>query len=114
MFTAVLGNLTVTDLDRAEQWYRTLFDRGPDARPMSGLLEWHLADGAAGRNGVQVWAEADRAGGSTVVLVDPELDATAARLASGGIDHSGPEQATAGRILRLQDPDGNRVVLTDL
>lgn len=42
-----------------------------------------------------------------------DLDDAAVALARAGIDHEGVEAATSVRILRLTDPDGNRVVLTD-
>lgn len=108
MIHRVLANCTVTDLDRAEQWYSRLFGREPDARPMPGLIEWHLGD----TFGVQVWSESGRAGHSSVVLVETDLDAAAARLATAGIGHSGPQPGGGARILKLTDPDGNRVVLT--
>ncbi|GAA2181218.1 VOC family protein [Leucobacter tardus] len=107
MIDHLLAQCTVTDLDRAERWYRDLFERGPDARPMSGLLEWHLGHGF----GLQVWSEPERAGGSTVVLGESELDAAATRLTAGGFVHDGPQPGGGARILQLTDPDGNRVVL---
>lgn len=106
--TGVLAQATVADLDIAADWYRRLFDRAPDARPMDGLLEWHLGDGF----GVQVWAEPERAGRSTVVLQVDDLDAVARRLRDAGITDVVPQDATSSRILPMEDPDGNRVVLT--
>ena len=107
-FTRVLANCTVADLPAAESWYATLFGRGPDARPMDGLLEWHLGESS----GVQVWCEPERAGHSSLVLDTDDLDATAAQLTAAGIAHDGPQQATSSRVLQLHDPEGNRVVLT--
>ena len=104
----VLAQATVSDLPAAERWYSALFGRVPDARPMDGLLEWHLGDAF----GVQVWSEPDRAGRSSMVLGESDLDGLAARLADAGLDHAGPQQATSSRILPLLDPDGNRVVFT--
>ncbi|WP_410790047.1 VOC family protein [Kribbella sp. C-35] len=104
--TRVLAQSTVTDLTMAEDWYTRLFGRAPDARPMPGLLEWHLAD----TFGVQVWSEPNRAGHSSMVLDESDLDALAARLEQAGIAHDGPQDATSSRILSLADPDGNRVV----
>lgn len=104
----VLAQSTVRDLAAAERWYATLFERGPDARPMPGLLEWHLGD----TFGVQVWCEPDRAGRSSVVLDESDLDALAARLTGAGFDHPGPQRATSSRVLLLEDPDGNRIVFT--
>lgn len=108
MISRVLAHSTVTDLDRAENWYTRLFGRAPDATPMPGLLEWHLGDTI----GVQVWSEPDRAGRSSMVLEETDLDAAAARLTDGGIAHDGPAPGGGSRILMLTDPDGNRVVLT--
>jgi predicted enzyme related to lactoylglutathione lyase len=108
MIRSLQAQSTVTDLDRAEGWYAHLFERVPDARPMPGLLEWHLGESF----GVQVWSEPDRAGHSSMVLNVTDLDATADRLAAAGIAHAGPQQVTASRILMLTDPDGNRVMLT--
>lgn len=104
----VLAQATVRDVVAAERWYTTVFDGPPDARPMAGLIEWHLGDAF----GVQVWAEPDRAGRSSMVLDETDLDALAARLSKAGVEHAGLEQATSLRILRLCDPDGNRVVFT--
>lgn len=108
MIHQVLANCTVTDLDRAEEWYTRLFERGPDSRPMPGLIEWHLGDAF----GLQVWSEPDRAGRSSVVLGETDLNAAAARATAAGIDHDGPQPGGGARILQLTDPDGNRIVLT--
>ena len=53
--TGLLAQVAVSDLAEAEEWYGRLFDGGPDARPMDGLVEWHLGDG----RGVQVWRDPD-------------------------------------------------------
>lgn len=108
MIHGVYANCTVSDPERAERWYTRLFDRQPDARPMSGLVEWRLGDAG----GLQVWSEPDRAGNSTAVLAETDLDAAAGRLAAAGVEHGGPEPGGEARILQLTDPDGNRVVLT--
>ena len=107
MIQGVLAQSTVSDLPRAEEWYTTLFDRAPDSRPMPGLLEWHLGDGY----GVQVWSEPMRAGHSTMVLSETDLDSAARRLSRAGITDDDPRPATSSRTLELADPDGNRVVL---
>lgn len=33
-------------------------------------------------------------------------------LTAAGIPHAGPRQASSSRVLPLEDPDGNRVVIT--
>jgi catechol 2,3-dioxygenase-like lactoylglutathione lyase family enzyme len=106
--TRLLAQLTVADASDAEDWYGKLFGRAPDARPMPGLLEWHLAD----TFGVQVWAEPARAGNSSVVLDETDLTGRASKLDLAGIAHQEPQNATTVRILPLEDPDGNRIVFT--
>lgn len=109
-FEHLLAQSVVTDLETAERWYSLLFERPPDARPMDGLLEWHLSSSF----GVQVWRDAARAGGSTLVLAESDLDDRAARLGAAGLDHDGPRPASASRVLVLTDPDGNQVVVTGM
>lgn len=104
---AGLAQLTVSDLDRAREWCGRVFGRPADRAPMDGLLEWQFTP----QFGVQVWADAERSGRSTVVLFVPDLDAEAGRLAAAGIAHDGPAPGGGGRVLPLTDPDGNRVVL---
>jgi predicted enzyme related to lactoylglutathione lyase len=107
MITYVLAQCTVNDPVSAERWYTTLFGRGPDARPMDGLIEWHPVDG----NGLQVYCEPERSGRSTVVFGESDLDEAADRLAAGGLTRDRPQPGGPGRTLILADPDGNRVVL---
>ncbi|OZM70373.1 glyoxalase [Amycolatopsis antarctica] len=107
MIRRVMANCTVTDSARAEDWYARLFDREPDARPMAGLIEWDF--GAGG--GLQVWSEPGRAGRSSAVLEETDLDAAAAHATRVGIAHDGPQPGGGARILQLTDPDGNQVVL---
>jgi catechol 2,3-dioxygenase-like lactoylglutathione lyase family enzyme len=102
----MLAQMTVRDLESAVAWYTRLFGRAPDAHPMDGLVEWHLAD----TFGVQVWAEPERAGYSTMVLYDADLDERAGELNRIGIDHDGIQDATTARVLTLVDLDGNRIV----
>ncbi|GAA4605587.1 putative enzyme related to lactoylglutathione lyase [Actinoplanes octamycinicus] len=106
--TRLLAQMTVVDLESAMRWYTKLFGRGVDARPMEGLVEWHLAP----TFGVQVWADAERAGRSTMVLDESDLDGLADRLTRDGIDHAGIREVTASRVLTVTDPDGNDIIFT--
>lgn len=74
---------------------------------MPGLIEWHLGD----TFGVQVWSEPDRAGRSSMVLEETNLDDAAARLLEQGIRNDGPQPGDGARVVQIIDPDGNRVVL---
>lgn len=106
--TRLLAQMTVSDLARAEDWYGRLIGREPDARPMEGLVEWHLTDSF----GMQVWCDPDRAGRSAMVLDESDLDARVAELNRVGIANDGPQDVTASRIVQLSDPDGNQIVFT--
>jgi catechol 2,3-dioxygenase-like lactoylglutathione lyase family enzyme len=107
-FTRLLAQMTVSDLDRAVEWYARFFGREPDARPMDGLVEWHLGDAF----GVQLWLDAHRAGHSAMVLDESDLDGRAAALGAARLPYEGPQQVTASRIVQLADPDGNQIVIT--
>lgn len=51
--------LVVSDMSAAEQFYATLFGRGPDDRPMDGLIQWRDVEGA----NIQVFRDASRTSG---------------------------------------------------
>lgn len=105
---SMLAQCTVADLTRAQDWYEQLFERGPDLRPMDGLIEWHF-----GRiSGLQVWHEPDRAGNSTVVLEIPGIGDELRRLDRLGVARDGIVHTPRFQVVTLYDPDGNRVVLT--
>src|SRR5262245_37378646 len=106
--TRILAQMTVSDLNGAVAWYTKLFASPPDTKPMDGLVEWHLAPAFD----VQVWLEPDRAGRSSMVLDDSDLDTRVKELERAGIGHGGIQDVTASRILQLVDPDGKRVVFT--
>ena len=107
MIHRMLGNCAVIDLERAEQWYTRVFGGPPDSRPMTGLIEWHLS----ATFGLQIWSDPARAGYSSVILGETDLDTAAERLIEVGIQHAGPESGGGERLLQLRDPDGNQLVL---
>jgi catechol 2,3-dioxygenase-like lactoylglutathione lyase family enzyme len=107
-FDRLLAQMAVDDLDRAVDWYALFFGRGPDARPMDGLVEWHLSD----TFGIQLWLDPQRAGHAAMVLDESDLDGRAAALDAAGLAYEGPQEVTASRIVQLADPDGNRIVIS--
>lgn len=107
-FQRLLAQAVVTDLGAAERWYATVLGGSPHARPMDGLLEWHLADAF----GVQVWLDPARAGKSAMVIDESDLDGYAAALTDAGIQHDGAQPGGGARVLVLSDPDGNQVVIS--
>jgi catechol 2,3-dioxygenase-like lactoylglutathione lyase family enzyme len=104
----LLAQMTVSDLDRAVSWYTRFFGREPDARPMDGLVEWHLHNAF----GIQVWLDPKRAGRSTMVLEESDLNGRVAELDAEGLPYEGPQTVTVSRVVQLDDPDGNRIVMS--
>lgn len=113
-------DLTVSDLERSEQWYRDLLgavrvlngtndERGfafsyllePQSRTVLGLVRHYEAD-ATGFTPLGVgldhlsFAVADRA----------ELEAWTQRLDELGIEHGGVDEQAIGDGLSFRDPDG--------
>ncbi|MSU88083.1 glyoxalase/bleomycin resistance/dioxygenase family protein [Rhodobacteraceae bacterium 2CG4] len=107
--TAIYAQLNSSDLSESAAWFTVLFGRPPDARPMDGLLEWHHGSTA----GMQLFEDAAKAGSGTMTLIVERLDDDIARLAAAGLAVGASQQADQARIVRLQDPDGNRVVLAE-
>ena len=98
--------LSVADHDLAVAWYSDLFGREPDRRPMEPSAEWQLTDSSA----VMVYADAEAAGGSTLILGVDDLDAHAAELYDREIVLE-PYTVPSGqfRLAELTDPSGNTV-----
>jgi predicted enzyme related to lactoylglutathione lyase len=104
----VLPVLMVEDFDAAVTWYEALFGRAPDRRPMDGCVEWQLA----GSGGVQVYRDAESAGGSTVIIGVDDVDAYVAELGGRGIGAETFDVPSGQfRLATIQDPAGNTITL---
>jgi catechol 2,3-dioxygenase-like lactoylglutathione lyase family enzyme len=103
----IYAQLNCTDLPASMDWYRKLFGRVPDARPMDGLAEWHHLDSA----GFQLFANPKDAGHGTLTLLVDGLRDEHSRLEAAGLAPGDIEPATSTSLVRLRDPDGNLVVL---
>jgi predicted enzyme related to lactoylglutathione lyase len=104
----VLAVLMVDDFVTAAAWYERLFDRGPDRRPMATCAEWQLGPGGS----IQVFQEADQAGGTTVVLGVDDVDAHVTHLTGRGfVLHVFDTPDGQFRRAAIQDPAGNTVML---
>lgn len=106
MFNGLMASISISSETSATEWYARLFGRQPDARPMAGLAEWRFDE----QFGIQIWEDAQRSGGSTVVIDIDDIEAMAGRLEAAGIDHDEPSSGGGRRILPVADPDGNQVV----
>lgn len=104
----IFANVSCRDLAVSKRWYEKLFGRPPVREPMPGLAEWQLTDSAE----MQLNQAPEHAGHSTLTLGVLPMEPEHARLTVAGLD-PGPVEETPGNffICRLNDPDGNLVVL---
>ncbi|CAN7532476.1 glyoxalase/bleomycin resistance/dioxygenase family protein [Rhizobium sp. LjRoot30] len=105
--TAIYAQLNCSDLGASTAWFSTLFARQPDARPMQGLAEWHHGREA----GFQLYENPQQAGSGTLTLLVDDIRSEQERLGAGGVKTAEIETADYTTIMRLNDPDGNLVVL---
>jgi len=106
--TNCLAGLAVEDVEASIDWYERLFGRPADARRMLELAEWKLRSGGW----VQVFADADRAGASSVTFIVDDIGAELERLAGLEIKPVSKAIGDFFKTAKLRDPDGNQIVLS--
>jgi predicted enzyme related to lactoylglutathione lyase len=102
-----LAGVAVMDLDSAIAWYSKLIGRAPDQQPMPTDAEYEFQNGGW----MQIFADKERAGKSSVTLTVDDLDATLAELEDAGIAYAEPTRTDYVDTAIVTDPDGNQVVL---
>ncbi|HEY0270947.1 MAG TPA: hypothetical protein VGC10_08170 [Sphingomonas sp.] len=105
----IRGHLSCSDFERSREWFEILFGRAPDDFPAIGVAEWHHRDD----EGVQLFEDEANAGRNTLTLIVSDLRAEHDRLARHGLDPGEIKATDTASIVRLFDPDGNLVVLTE-
>jgi catechol 2,3-dioxygenase-like lactoylglutathione lyase family enzyme len=103
----IYAHLSCSDLDESIRWFSAIFARGPDARPMEGLAEWHHHDTA----GFQLFQNAYDAGHGALTLIVDQIEQERQRLNAAGLAPGNIEAASYVKLIRLHDPDENLVVL---
>lgn len=104
--SAIYANVSCSSLEESARWYAQIFDREPDARPMSGLCEWHLGQ----TSGFQLHEDRQKAGKCTLTLIVTDVDEDRRRVIGSGLSAGEIEKADYTSIVRMSDPDGNLVV----
>jgi predicted enzyme related to lactoylglutathione lyase len=104
---ALYGVMTVSDLQRARDFYEMLFGRGPDASPMAGLHEWHF-----GQSGVQVVKDPGRAGSAMLTIIVDQLEAVRRDIGQRGLELGNNFGGEFALVAQIEDPDGNRISFT--
>jgi predicted enzyme related to lactoylglutathione lyase len=105
----IYAALATNDIKAAEDFYTKLFDRGPDDRPMDGLIQWRNVAGA----NIQIFSEPENAGFGRCTIVVPDMDEAREFLARVGAPFTGEKQGDFGKIAQTRDPDGNRITLAE-
>jgi hypothetical protein len=102
----VLAGVAVKNLAGAEVWYDNLFGRAPDTRPMSELVEWQLPGGGW----LQVFESEERAGKSSITLVEDNFQGRLEELNRLKIQILSVMQGEKVSVAIINDPDGNQIV----
>jgi catechol 2,3-dioxygenase-like lactoylglutathione lyase family enzyme len=95
----------VDDLPRSEDYYTKLLGRGPDDRPIEGMIQWR----GFGSAGIQLFADQEKAGQSVMTIVTPDIAETQRKLAEEDIELGEIQRGPFGALAQLFDPDGNRI-----
>lgn len=65
----IYAAFTTRDMTKAERFYTTLFGRGPDDKPMDGLIQWRNVAGA----NIQIFRDERSAGHGRCTIVVPRM-----------------------------------------
>lgn len=106
---AIYAVACVRDIETSAAWYSALLGREPDDRPMEGLVQWRQGDGS----GLQLVADAERAGKSLITLLTPRVADARRQLARAGVALEADIAGDFGTLAQVSDPDGNRVTLAE-
>lgn len=103
---SVFAVLSVRKQDDAVRWYANLFGRNADMIPVEGVAEWQLADSAW----LQVTADSERAGASTVIVGVNDIEAQCRTCAEANVPHGEVvEYPGIIKMIEVIDPDGNKI-----
>jgi predicted enzyme related to lactoylglutathione lyase len=105
----IYAALATANMDRAERFYTQLFDRGPDDRPMNGLIQWRNVAGA----NIQIFLDSENAGSGRLTIVVPTMENARRSLEEMGVRIADEFEGDYGRIAQIADPDGNRITLAE-
>ena len=108
------------DLEAARTWYQRVLGREPDAAPMDGLLEWHLAESGW----LQVVAlykvrevlkapNWGKAGSCSVAFVVESLGDQLALLKANGVTVGATFAESFPKTATVSDPAGNIVTFVE-
>ena len=102
----VLAVVPVSDVEKSQRWYSTLFGRPADNNPMPSLVEWQVLPGAW----VQVFSDPHRAGAGLLNFAVDDLEDHLAQVRERGLEPDEIAEVNKGvRLSAITDPDGNTI-----
>ena len=107
--TNALAGIAVRDMETSVRWYSRLLDRMPDRTPMPEVAEWEFADGGW----IQVFHDKQRAGSSSVTLVESSLEGRLDDLKAKRISVESTSHSPIVNVATVRDMDGNRIVFAE-
>ncbi|MEZ0471567.1 VOC family protein [Luteimonas salinilitoris] len=103
---SVVGVLPVTDYAKGVKWYQKWIGRAPDVEPMEGIAEWQLAENAW----IQVSADPESAGHTTVVVGVKDIDAQRSECAAVDVAVGDVRDYGFIKVAEAVDPAGNKIM----
>jgi len=107
--TNAFAGVAVRNLAEAIRWYERLLDRAPDAQPIPTAAEWKFDGGGW----LHVFQDAARAGTSSVMLAETDLDDRTEDLKAKGLAIDSVNRSTSLNSAVVHDPDGNELVFIE-
>jgi catechol 2,3-dioxygenase-like lactoylglutathione lyase family enzyme len=102
----LFAGIPVTDFDRSLAWYRRFFGVEPSFFPNDIEAVWAVGE----HRYVYIEQVPDRAGGSMLMLMAGDVDATVSALTRRDLDPARVETYDEGmRKVIYRDPDGNEI-----
>lgn len=105
----IYAALATADMAASERFYTLLFGRGPDDRPVDGLIQWRDIAGA----NVQIFLNERNAGSSMCTIVVPDMDDARTSLEDAELTLGKENEGNFGKIAHVRDPDGNQITLAE-
>lgn len=108
-FNNVLAGIASMNFEKSLNWYEKLLNSKPDSQPMEGVAEWKFDGGGW----LQLFADSERAGDSSITLSVDDLDKTIRKLSELDIEVGEQTDSDIVKTAKIIDPDGNQIILAE-